>query len=174
MTGAIFAVGVDPGWARIDWAALELDADGRPKLLQAWSMVRGDGFEADADWLGVARLIPGVTASVIGSHPASAKAVEDIRGPLQAAQRMGRSSAAAQNGLVMMGACVAGLRGARLITPQAWRAALQLPAGATKKEAWAVLAALCGCEVKALGSNEHQRDAACIAYAAAVMRRDEL
>jgi hypothetical protein len=170
---AIFAIGVDPSWSRLDWSALELDVDGRPRVLQTWSLPRRDGF-ADSDWLEVPRSITGITSTVIGTHPASAKGVEDIRGPLQAAQRMGRSSASAQNGLVMMGACVAALRGARLITPQVWRAALQLPSGATKQEAWATLARLCGCEVKALGSNEHQRDASCIAYAAAVMRRDEL
>lgn len=169
----IFALGIDPGWRLFAWSALSVDLDGRPSVIAGESVRRAEDT-TDEDWLLESLTVLGRSAQWVGDHRFSAKGIEDIRGPLQAAQRAGRSSAAAQNGLVMMGALFAGVRGGYIITPQQWRSALGLPSGAEKKQAWESLADLCRVTTKKLGSNEHIRDAACIAYAAGIRRRDEL
>lgn len=169
----LFAVGADPGWALFAWSALELDEKGRPRVLGGSTLRRGS--LSDTEWLGCSNVVLGESAALIGTHEVSARGVEDIRGPLNGAQAIGQSSAAARNGLLMMGALVTAMKApVALVTPQRWRAALGLPAKAEKADAWASLAALCRCTIKELGSNEHQRDAACIAYAAATARMTEV
>lgn len=169
----LFAIGADPGWKLFAWSALELDERGRPRVLGGSTFRRGS--LSDTEWLSCADSVLGYSAALIGTHEVSARGVEDIRGPLNGAQAIGRSNADARNGLLMMGALVTALRApVALIAPQRWRAALGLPAKADKADAWRTLAALCRCEVKELGSNEHQRDAACIAYAAATARMTEV
>lgn len=167
--GAVAGIGVDPGWRAVSFAIVELGDAGGVASVRSHTILREEET-TDSEWLAhVAQALKWLRAP--GDH--LSVAVEDVRGPLQAAQRMGKSSAKAQDVLLMVGACLAARGGhVQLVTPQKWREALGLPKSAEKREAWAQLRALLGGE--SIGRNEHERDAACIAYTGAVMLRDEL
>lgn len=168
----LFAVGADPGWALFAWSALELDEKGRPRMLGGSTLRRGE--LSDSEWLRCANTVLGESAALMGAHTLSARGVEDMRGPINGAQRIGKTNDDTRNCLLMQGALVAAMKApVTLVTPQQWRAALGLPKGAEKSDAHATLARLCRCTVRELGSNEHKRDAACIAYAAAKVRMIE-